>query len=57
MSQVGDIQYRAPETFTGMYGVQVDTWAVGVIAFEMLTGILPFKSFNHKKTLTLICNE
>jgi serine/threonine protein kinase len=36
----GTLQYKAPEMFEGTgYTEQIDTWAVGVIMYEVLAGI------------------
>ncbi|HWG43788.1 MAG TPA: serine/threonine-protein kinase [Gemmataceae bacterium] len=39
---VGTVHYMAPEISTGNYGKQVDTYAAGIILYEMLTGRVPF---------------
>ena len=39
---VGTVYYMAPEISRGRYGKEVDIYALGVIAFEMLTGNIPF---------------
>lgn len=58
ISQNGTLHYRAPESFKGgFYGIEVDMWAVGIIAFEMLTGKAPFKTSFVKDTINLILNE
>ena len=40
----GTLEYMAPEICTKphIHGFPVDIWAIGVTAFEMLTGISPF---------------
>lgn len=38
--------YAAPEMIRGHYGKECDIWSIGVIAFELLSGVLPF---NQKK--------
>lgn len=39
---VGTVYYMAPEIAQGKYGKEVDTYAIGIIAYEMLTGKVPF---------------
>ncbi|MBV09716.1 serine/threonine-protein kinase [Rubinisphaera sp.] len=39
---VGTVYYMAPEVARGRYGPGVDIYAMGIIAFEMLTGQVPF---------------
>ncbi|MCG6157820.1 serine/threonine protein kinase [Rubinisphaera margarita] len=39
---VGTVYYMAPEVARGRYGPGVDIYAMGVIAYEMLTGKIPF---------------
>ncbi len=39
---IGTLHYMAPEIGRGVYGVEIDIYALGVILFEMLTGNLPF---------------
>ena len=40
---VGTVHYMAPEIANGRYGREIDTYALGVILFEMLTGHVPFE--------------
>lgn len=39
---VGTVHYMAPEISTGNYGKSVDIYAAAVMAYEMLTGDVPF---------------
>jgi len=39
---VGTVHYMAPEISTGNYNKQIDTYAAGIMLFEMLTGDVPF---------------
>ena len=39
---VGTVHYMAPEISTGNYGRSVDIYSAGIIAYEMLTGQVPF---------------
>src|SRR5262249_54491464 len=41
--RVGPVQYMAPEIANGRYGREIDTYALGIILFEMLTGHVPFE--------------
>jgi calcium-dependent protein kinase len=34
--------YVAPELFKGDWTTKIDEWAVGIIAYQLLTGFLPF---------------
>jgi hypothetical protein len=40
---VGTVHYIAPEISRGRYGKEVDTYALGIILYEMLTGRAPFE--------------
>lgn len=53
-TNTGTIRYRAPEMFQGPYNKQVDMWAVGVIAYEMIFGKLPFEGEHMKDIIDKI---
>ena len=40
---VGTVYYMAPEVANGRYGPEVDQYALAVMAFELLTGRVPFE--------------
>lgn len=40
---VGTVHYMAPEISKGAYGKEIDTYALGIILYEMLTGNVPFE--------------
>ena len=39
----GTLPYMSPEVIQASYDMQSDLWSVGVLAFELLTGSLPFQ--------------
>jgi serine/threonine protein kinase len=39
---IGTDAYMSPEAFDGKRSVQTDIWAVGVVLYQLLKGILPF---------------
>ena len=44
-SFIGTMEYMAPEIITGKgHGKDVDWWSVGILLFEMLTGMPPFNA-------------
>ncbi|MFT3837969.1 MAG: serine/threonine-protein kinase [Myxococcaceae bacterium] len=49
---IGTPEYIAPEQAQGLsIGPQTDLYAVGCMAYEMLTGVLPFKGSNPLETM------
>ncbi len=39
---VGTFHYMAPEIGKGIYGKEIDIYALGIVLFELLTGVVPF---------------
>lgn len=50
-TNTGTLHYRAPESFGGEYSESIDIWAVGVIAYELLVGKLPFACQYVRETI------
>jgi calcium-dependent protein kinase len=57
MSVVGTPYYMAPEVLTRKYGPECDIWAVGVIMFFMLSGVMPFIADNKKELFDKIRHQ
>lgn len=48
-TQLGTPLYMAPEIFEGQsYSHKVDVWALGVVFYQMLTGITPFTGMDRR---------
>ena len=43
---VGTTEYMAPEQFQQKVELKSDIWSLGVLAYELLTGYLPFEADN-----------
>jgi len=43
----GTVHYCAPEVILYKYGKEADLWSVGVMAYQLLTGSLPFSNPNN----------
>lgn len=57
-SIVGTYSYMAHELVAGRdCDHRVDVWAAGVVLYEMLTGVLPFRGKNRGQILTAILTE
>ena len=53
----GTVDYVAPElVYQEAYDDKIDTWAVGILAFELLTGQAPFTGANENATYSNITN-
>ena len=51
LAGAGTMSYSSPEQLSGgKIGKNTDLWGFGVIAFEMLTGNLPFNTGRHSRT-------
>ncbi|GAB9472080.1 Camk/cdpk protein kinase [Globisporangium polare] len=48
---LGTIDYVAPEVLDGDYTEKCDLWSVGVICFELLTGVSPFHAPTIDETM------
>lgn len=56
-TQCGTLYYMAPELFRGMdYSFDIDTWAIGVLAFEITSGKLPFDGTKNKQIKLKVLN-
>lgn len=42
-AQCGTLQYTSPEVLRGSYTTQCDIWSVGVVAYILLSGTMPFR--------------
>lgn len=50
---LGTVEYMAPELFEGQSAnPRIDLYAVGVILYELLTGVLPFKGKTNTEIIT-----
>lgn len=48
---VGTFHYMAPEIGKGVYGREIDVYALGIILFEMLTGRVPFEGESSQEII------
>lgn len=49
--------YMSPEAFDGKRNAQTDIWSAGVILYQMLTGIVPFRRSNYGELIHAIINS
>ena len=48
---VGTFHYMAPEIGKGVYGKEVDIYALGIILYEMLAGRVPFEGESSQEII------
>jgi serine/threonine protein kinase len=48
---VGTFHYMAPEIGNGVYGKEIDIYALGIILYEMLTGNVPFEGESSQEII------
>ena len=48
---VGTFHYMAPEIGKGVYGKEIDIYALGIILYEMLTGLVPFEGESSQEII------
>ena len=56
---VGTIWFMSPENLSHVYHKTSDVWSIGVLAYQLLTGIMPFNDDNNPITpkVITICKE
>lgn len=54
---VGTIEYLSPEALTGEVDTRSDIWSFGIMMFEMLTGVRPFRGRSISDVVTAIMLE
>eukprot|EP00933_Yihiella_yeosuensis_P070768 TRINITY_DN78932_c0_g1_i1.p1 TRINITY_DN78932_c0_g1~~TRINITY_DN78932_c0_g1_i1.p1 ORF type:complete len:357 (+),score=73.32 TRINITY_DN78932_c0_g1_i1:3-1073(+) len=55
--RVGTLNYMAPEVFEGNYTSQCDLWSLGVIAYTLLSGTMPFTGDNGDDEMVTCIKE
>jgi serine/threonine protein kinase len=56
-TKTGTPHYRSPEIYNGSYSESTDLWSIGIIAYEMLTGKLPFRGLHDYDLIKAICEK
>jgi serine/threonine protein kinase len=51
----GTLEYMAPEVLGRCYDLGADIWAAGVMAAQLLTGVLPFPGATPKQVGVGVC--
>lgn len=58
LTNTGTYYYKAPQMFLGGgYTQKIDSWAVGITLFQLITGYTPFQSEYHSETINNILNN
>jgi len=52
----GTPSYMSPEMFKGSFTEKSDMWSMGVMVFQMMSGLLPYKADNLLMQANIVCN-